>query len=87
MKADIGNYTITSDATSYNLYERRTMGEKSKKAGEEYMDVVGYYPTLEMTLRFIPEKALMRGDAQGLNEVATEIRKYRELIEKYLKAS
>jgi len=57
MKLQIGNYKITSDGTCTTLSETKKHGEKSKKQGVEFEDIIGHYPNIEQCLsRLLEEK-------------------------------
>ncbi len=78
----LGNdYKIESDNLNVTLYQRRIvleehMGKKSKRAGEETWDVLGYYSSVQNAL----DGAIHHGiQATGLVDLKTVVAKQNEL--------
>lgn len=52
-------YGVKSDDSNMILFEIKKYGEKSKKAGENYTEVIGYFKNIENVLKRYMSLAIM----------------------------
>ena len=58
------NYCIKVDEKNYTLLRKANRGEKSKRPGEEYHELVGHYPSLPWALQGF-RRAMQRDKLMG----------------------
>jgi len=81
---NVGKYVITSDVVCVTLLCTKKFGKDSKKAGEEYLDTVGYFSRISDALESIVGHRMMSSDAKNLAELVAIVAETKEMIEKYL---
>ena len=74
-----GWFKIKSDDLQYTLYETRVYGKGSKRSGESYDTVHGYYSSIENCLSAIIDVSIKRSDAVTLQELIDDVRGIKEL--------
>lgn len=74
MHIEIGkDYVVTSDTHNLILNERMVRGEKSKVAGEEYLNQVSYHTTLPDLVRALWERGVRKSEARSISELSDAI--------------
>lgn len=91
MKIKLGMFDIESDSRQFIVTKERPKGsfpgKEDPKEGETTSDVIGYYSTFEACLKSIPTKALLRSDANCLDDAIRIIREYRGIVSSALKGA
>lgn len=73
IRIEINNqYVITSDRYQFILQEKKT-ATSGKNEGKEWLDVVGYYPTISKLVSGLTLHDLLTGDATCFSELETQI--------------
>lgn len=73
IRIEINNqYVITSDRYQFILQEKRT-STSGKNEGKEWLDVVGYYPTISKLVSGLTLHDLLTGDATCFSALETQI--------------
>ncbi|ARD63330.1 hypothetical protein Y71_26865 [Kosakonia radicincitans DSM 16656] len=73
IRIDIGErYVVTSDRFQFILQEKKT-AETGKNAGNEWLDVVGYYPKLNQLVSGLVHHDLLTGDASSFEALSTQV--------------
>ncbi|MGY9383347.1 DUF5405 family protein [Citrobacter braakii] len=73
IRIDINNqYVITSDRYQFILQEKK-IATSGKNEGKEWLDVVGYYPTIPKLVSGFALHALLTGDAISFSALETQI--------------
>jgi len=85
MNIKVADFVITSDSNCFILNIEKEFGEKSKNAGEKYLDSLGYYVEFSHVLRAILKHSLLRSEARTLSDVLDTIETTNELINGALK--
>lgn len=65
-------YVITSDRYQFILQEKKT-ATSGKNEGKEWLDVVGYYPTISKLVSGLVLHDLLTGDATHFSALETQI--------------
>ncbi len=65
-------YVITSDRYQFILQEKKT-AITGKNEGKEWLDVVGYYPTISKLVSGLALHDLLTGDATSFLALETQI--------------
>lgn len=65
-------YVITSDRYQFILQEKKT-ATSGKNEGKEWLDVVGYYPTISKLVSGLALHDLLTGDATCFSALETQI--------------
>jgi len=81
---NVGKYVITSDSVCATLLCTKKYGKDSKKAGEEYLDTVGYFSRISDALEKIAGHKMMSSDAKNLADLVAIAAETKEMIEKCL---
>lgn len=68
-------YRVRGVAMNFVLEEKKVRGDKSKNAGEEYWEEIGFYPSLDALLRGMFKRHLQASECVGVIEVIQEINK------------
>lgn len=66
------NWVITSDTFQFILNRRKTV-KTGKDVGKEWLDAIGYYPTLPQLVSGLIHQGIRDSDATTLAELATEV--------------
>lgn len=73
IRIDINNqYVITSDRYQFILQEKK-IATSGKNEGKEWLDVVGYYPTIPKLVSGLALHDLLTGDAISFSALETQI--------------
>ena len=73
IRIEINNqYVITSDRYQFILQEKKT-ATSGKNEGKEWLDVVGYYPTISKLVSGLDLHDLLTGDATCFSALETQI--------------
>ncbi|MGS4679577.1 DUF5405 family protein [Enterobacter soli] len=73
IRIEINNqYVITSDRYQFILQEKKT-ATSGKNEGKEWLDVVGYYPTISKLVSGLALHDLLMGDATCFSALETQI--------------
>lgn len=67
-------YVITSDRYQFIVQERKT-ATSGKNEGKEWLDVVGYYPTIPKLVSGLALHDLLTGDATRFSALETQIKR------------
>lgn len=84
IRIEIGDrYVVTSDAFQFILQEKKT-AKTGKNAGNEWLDVVGYYPKLSQLVTGLMVHDALTCDARCLGELNERIEQTgRECVEAF----
>ena len=69
MRIDVGNFVITGEENNIIVSTKKTMGEDTKKPGEEYLTNHAYYSKFESACLHILRQGIRLADAQDLQEL------------------
>lgn len=85
IRIEIGDrYVVTSDAFQFILQEKKT-AKTGRNAGNEWLDVVGYYPKLSQLVTGLMVHDALTCDARCLGELNAQIeRTARECAEAFV---
>ncbi len=73
IRIEINNqYVITSDRYQFILQEKKTAAS-GKNEGKEWLDAVGYYPTISKLVSGLVLHDLLTGDATRFSALAAQI--------------
>jgi len=81
MKIDLGDFEITNDTECFML---RTKAKTHTKAGKEYNQIIGWYPSLEALFDQLPERVLLKSEATTLKQVIEEVKQLHKLVTKHV---
>ena len=79
MEIPVGKYVITSDSLNVTLNEKRKVKE-GKKKGEEYLQPIAYYSSVESCLEGIIDHEIIASKSESLEELLREIKKISKFI-------
>ncbi|ERK16787.1 hypothetical protein L580_0366 [Serratia fonticola AU-P3(3)] len=66
------NWVITSDTFQFILNRRKTV-KTGKEVGKEWLDAIGYYPTIPQLVSGLIHQGIRDSDATTLAELASEV--------------
>jgi Domain of unknown function (DUF5405) len=70
---EIGDrYVVTSDPLQFILQEKKTI-KTGKNVGNEWLDVVGYYPKLNQLISGLMHHNILTGNAATFEELSIEV--------------
>ncbi|MFH7829251.1 DUF5405 family protein [Kluyvera chengduensis] len=70
---EIGDkWVITSDQYQFILNEKK-VAKSGKKAGEEWLDTIGYYPKINQLINGLLHHHIQTAELVALEEIAAEI--------------
>ncbi len=73
IRIEIGaRYVVTSDRFQFILKEKKT-AKSGKAAGKEWLDVVGYYGTLDKLISGLAHYEILTGDAVSFEALRSQI--------------
>ncbi|MFG6654851.1 DUF5405 family protein [Scandinavium sp. M-37] len=73
IRIEIGDrYVVTSDQFQFILHEKKT-AKTGKNAGNEWLDVVGYYTKLDQLVKTLMLHDALTGEARAFAELAAQI--------------
>ncbi|ECD9318943.1 hypothetical protein FX348_18420 [Salmonella enterica] len=86
IRIEIGDkWVITSDQYQFILNEKKVV-KSGKKAGEEWLDTIGYYPKINQLISGLVHHQIQTAPLNSLTEVAAEIEKLSFICEDAFKA-
>ena len=73
LRLEVGDkWVITSDQYQFILNERKVV-KSGKKAGEEWLDPIGYYPKINQLISGLIHHHIQSSEIQCVKEMANEI--------------
>ncbi|MEZ7217175.1 DUF5405 family protein [Klebsiella spallanzanii] len=73
IRIEVGDkWVITSDQYQFILNEKK-VAQSGKKAGEEWLDTIGYYPKINQLISGLIHHHIQQSSITTLNEMAAEI--------------
>ena len=73
IRIEVGDkWGITSDQYQFILNEKK-VAQSGKKAGEEWLDTIGYYPKINQLISGLIHHHIQQSSITTLNEMAAEI--------------
>lgn len=73
IKIDIGQrYIVTSDQFQFILQEKK-VAKSGKNAGKEWLDAVGYYPTISKLVSGLVLHNVLTGEARQFSELEKQV--------------
>ena len=86
IRIEIGDkWIITSDQYQFILNEKKVV-KSGKKAGEEWLDTIGYYPKINQLISGLVHHQIQTAPINSLTEMAAEIEKLSFICEHAFKA-
>ena len=81
IRIEIGDkWVITSDQYQFILNEKK-VAQSGKKAGEEWLDTIGYYPKINQLISGLIHHYIHNSELQTLNDIASGIERLGMLCE------
>lgn len=75
LKIEIGDkWVITSDQYQFILNEKKVV-KSGKKAGEEWLDTIGYYPKINQLISGLIHHQILQSTICSIEEMAAEIKR------------
>lgn len=79
IRIEVGDkWVITSDQYQFILNEKK-VAQSGKKAGEEWLDTIGYYPKINQLISGLIHHHIHGSEINSLNSIADEISRIGEL--------
>ena len=73
IRIEVGDkWVITSDQYNFILNEKN-VAQSGKKAGEEWLDTIGYYPKLNQLINGLIHHHIQTAELIALEDIAAEI--------------
>ncbi|MFJ3458509.1 DUF5405 family protein [Scandinavium goeteborgense] len=73
IRIEVGDkWVITSDQYQFILNERK-VAKSGKKAGEEWLDTIGYYPKISQLIFGLAHHHIQNSEIQSIKCIADEI--------------
>ena len=66
-------FGISSDDNQFVLFELKVRGEAAKDAGAEFDSPLGYYGTLQASLKGYAKYSVRHSDVKGLKELKAQL--------------
>lgn len=86
IRIEIGDkWIITSDRYQFILNEKKVV-KSGKKTGEEWLDVIGYYPKINQLISGLAHHYIHNSEIQTLNDIASKIERLGMLCESAFRA-
>lgn len=87
IRIEIGDkWIITSDQYQFILNEKKVV-KSGKKAGEEWLDTIGYYPKINQLISGLVHHQIQTATINSLSEMAVQIEKLSFICEETFKAA
>ncbi|HBT3146234.1 TPA: hypothetical protein MBF30_001362 [Klebsiella aerogenes] len=84
IRIEVGDkWVITSDQYQFILNEKK-VAQSGKKAGEEWLDTIGYYPKINQLISGLIHHHIHNSELQTLNDIGSEIERLGMLCESAL---
>lgn len=79
-------FVITSDQFQFILQEKKTAA-RGKNTGKEWLDIVGYYPTIQQLVSGLVHHNILTGNATSFEVLSAQVEKLgQQCFEAFLKA-
>ena len=75
-------FVLTSDKVGFSLSQKKVKGDKSENAGEEFMEKVGEYSTLEGSFNGYIRNRVLRSDCDSLNAISGLLKSIKDELPK-----
>ena len=86
IRIEIGDkWVITSDQFQFILNEKKVV-KSGKKAGEEWLDTIGYYPKVNQLISGLIHHHIQQSAITSIEEMAAEIKRIGALCSDAFKA-
>ncbi|MGU3381123.1 DUF5405 family protein [Klebsiella grimontii] len=87
IRIEIGDkWIITSDQYQFILNEKK-VAQSGKKAGEEWLDTIGYYPKINQLISGLIHHHIQQSSITTLDAVAAEIERIGEMCASSIKVA
>ncbi|HBT5888434.1 MULTISPECIES: DUF5405 family protein [Klebsiella pneumoniae complex] len=87
IRIEIGDkWVITSDQYQFILNEKKVV-KSGKKAGEEWLDTIGYYPKINQLISGLIHHHIQQSSITTLDAMAAEIERIGEMCAYSIKAA
>ncbi|MCY2743063.1 DUF5405 family protein [Klebsiella pneumoniae] len=84
---EIGDkWIINSDQYQFILSEKK-VAKSGRKAGEEWLDTIGYYPKIEQLISGLIHHHIQQSTITSIEEMAAEIKRIGEMCASSIKAA
>ena len=85
IRIEVGDkWVITSDQYQFILNEKK-VAKSGKKAGEEWLDTIGYYPKINQLISGLIHHHIQHSSITALDAMAAEIERIGELCTSSIK--
>ncbi|MBK4284477.1 DUF5405 family protein [Enterobacter hormaechei] len=79
IRIEVGDkWVITSDQYQFILNEKK-VAQSGKKAGEEWLDTIGYYPKINQLISGLVHHQIQNSEIKSLKDMADEIERISHL--------
>ncbi|HCR1148694.1 TPA: DUF5405 family protein [Klebsiella aerogenes] len=79
LRIEVGNkWVVTSDQYQFILNEKKVV-KSGKKAGEEWLDTIGYYPKISQLISGLIHHHIHSSDIAAIDAMAAEIERVGQL--------
>ncbi|EMB5331444.1 DUF5405 family protein [Salmonella enterica] len=87
IRIEVGDkWVITSDQYQFILNEKK-VAQSGKKAGEEWLDTIGYYPKINQLISGLIHHHIQQSSITTLDEMAAEIERIGEMCASSIKVA
>lgn len=87
IRIEVGDkWVITSDQYQFILNEKKVV-QSGKKAGEEWLDTIGYYPKINQLISGLIHHHIQQSSITVLDAMAAEIERIGEMCVTSIKAA
>lgn len=87
LRIEIGDkWIINSDQYQFILSEKK-VAKSGRKAGEEWLDTIGYYPKIEQLISGLIHHHIQQSAITSIEEMGAEIKRIGEMCASSIKAA
>ncbi|HGL6199752.1 TPA: DUF5405 family protein [Klebsiella pneumoniae] len=87
LRIEIGDkWIINSDQYQFILSEKK-VAKSGRKAGEEWLDTIGYYPKIEQLISGLIHHHIQQSTITSIEEMTAEIKRIGEMCASSIKAA
>ncbi|WP_267202957.1 DUF5405 family protein [Escherichia coli] len=87
IRIEVGDeWVITSDQYQFILNEKK-VAQSGKKAGEEWLDTIGYYPKINQLISGLIHHHIQQSSITTLDAMAAEIERVRKICASSIKVA
>lgn len=87
LRIEIGDkWIINSDQYQFILSEKK-VAKSGRKAGEEWLDTIGYYPKIEQLISGLIHHHIQQSAITSIEDMAAEIKRIGEMRASSIKAA